>query len=434
MEGQPFRWATRLSNAAVLLLVGAAMLALIFLVVQTVEAERAERAQTRQTAEIIDELQRVHTAALNAETGQRGYLLTLDRRYLGSYHAGREQIEPALRRLRGMLEFGGTLRQEELLDQIDALSRAKFAEMEASVRLVEDGRLLDARTAVLSDEGQEAMDRLRRSLREMEQIERGLLAEQAADTARIEGRVLPLLGALIVLLLISIIFGSRLVSRAARAEAQAAQAAALAEAHDRADLLARELNHRVKNIFAVVLAIVQMSARDKPEAKDVTDSIGERIRALLTAHEVSQGTLDSNLASLETLIETTLAPYRSDEHTASVEGPEILLPAKRISPLGLVLHELTTNAVKYGAWSKDGTIDISWQWVDDGVRLTWRENGALAGGEPEKRGFGTLLMDSAARQFGGSVTRDFTPDGLVVTIDLPRVVQPPGLASGARGP
>ena len=431
MEQPAFRWGTRLPNAAVLLLISGAMLALIFLVFQTVESERAERAQTRQTAEIIDELQRVHTAALNAETGQRGYLLTLDRRYLGPYYAGSEQIEPALRRLRGLLEDEGTVRQEELLDQIDALSRAKFAEMDASVRLVEDGRLLDARTAVLSDEGQEAMDRLRRSLREMEQIERDLLAEQAQDTARIEGRVLPLLGALIVLLLISIILGSRLVSRAARAEAQAAQAAALAEAHDRADLLARELNHRVKNIFAGVLAIVQMSARDKPEAREVTESIGERIRALLTAHEVSQGTHDSDLGSLAALIETTLAPYRSDDHAATIEGPEVLLPAKRIQPLGLVLHELTTNAVKYGAWAKGGTIAISWHWIDDGVRLVWRENGASLDGEPDKRGFGTLLMDSAARQFGGSVTRDFAPDGLVVTIDLPRVQRAPDLASEA---
>lgn len=431
MERPHFSWGKRLSNAAVLLLMAAAMMALIFLVVQTVESERAEREQTRQTAQIIDELQRVHTAALNAETGQRGYLLTLDRRYLGPYHAGREQIAPALTRLRGMLEDEGTVRQEELLDQIDALARAKFAEMDASVRLVEDGRLLDARTAVLSDEGQEAMDRLRRSLREMEQIERDLLARQAADTAQIEGRVLPLLGALIVLLVISIVLGSRLVSRAARAEAQAAQAAALAEAHDRADLLARELNHRVKNIFAVVLAIVQMSARDKPEAKAVTDSIGERIRALLTAHEVSQGTLDRDLGSLEQLIETTLAPYRSDDHAASIAGPEVLLPAKRIQPLGLVLHELTTNAVKYGAWAKNGAIDIAWKWEGDGVRLTWRESGATLDGEPDKRGFGTLLMDSAARQFGGSVERAFAPDGLVVTITLPRVREDAAIATGS---
>lgn len=424
----------KLSNAAVLLFIGAAMLGLIFLVYQTVEAERLQRERSMLTAEIIEELQRVDTAALNGETGQRGYLITLDRRYLEPYRQGSEQIDPALRRLRELLGDGATTRQEELLDQIDALARAKFSEMESSVTLLEDGRLLDARRAVLTDEGQETMERLRRALDEMEEIERDLLAAQAQETARIEGRVLPLLGTLIMLLLIAILLGSRLVSRAARHEAEAAQATAVGEARDRADLLARELNHRVKNIFAVVLAIVQMSARDKPDAKPVTDAIAERVRALLTAHEVSQGELDRELASLETLIETTLAPYRSQKQTATVEGPEVLLPAKRITPLGLVFHELTTNAVKYGAWAKGGTIDVSWKWMEDCVRLTWRESGVALDGAPDRKGFGSLLMESAARQFGGTVLRDFTPDGLVVTIDLPQVRTATSLATKSAAP
>ncbi len=434
MEAERPLLGLKMSNAAVLLFIGAAMLGLIFLVYQTVEAERMQRERSELTAQIIEELERVDTAALNGETGQRGYLITLDRRYLEPYRQGREQIEPALRRLRDLLGDGGTTRQEELLDQIDALSRAKFSEMESTVMLLEDGRLLDARRAILTDEGQETMERLRRALDEMEQIERELLAEQAEETARIEGRVLPLLGTLITLLLIAILLGSRLVSRAARHEAEAAQAAVVGEARDRADLLARELNHRVKNIFAVVLAIVQMSARDKPEAKPVTDAIAERVRALLTAHEVSQGELDRELASLETLIETTLAPYRSQKQAATVEGPEVLLPAKRITPLGLVFHELTTNAVKYGAWAKGGTIDVSWKWVDDCVHLTWRESGVSMDGTPDRRGFGSMLMDSAARQFGGKVTRDFKPDGLVVNIELPQAKRATNLASEPAAP
>ncbi|MGE5952457.1 MAG: CHASE3 domain-containing protein, partial [Qipengyuania vulgaris] len=227
----------RMSNAAVLLFIGAAMLGLIFLVYQTVEAERMQRERSELTSQILEELERVDTAAVNGETGQRGYIITLDRRYLEPFRQGREQIEPALRRLRELLGDGATTRQEELLDQIDALSRAKFSEMESSVVLVEDGRLLDARRAILTDEGQETMERLRRALDEMEDIERNLLADQAEETARIEGRVLPLLGTLICLLLISILLGSRLVSRAARYEAEAAQAAVIGEARDRADLL-----------------------------------------------------------------------------------------------------------------------------------------------------------------------------------------------------
>lgn len=419
----------RLPNAIVLLIIGAAMMALIFLVYQTVEAERAQRQQSGHTAELIEELKRVETAALNGETGQRGYLITLDRRYLEPYQAGREQIDPALRRVRDLLGDDATARQEELLDQISMLSEAKFSELENTVVLLEDGKLLEARRAILSDQGQETMERLRRSLDEMEEIERELLSSQVQDTARLEGRVLPLLGTLIALLVIAIYFGSRLVSRAARAEAEAAQAAAVGEARDRADLLARELNHRVKNLFAVVLAIIQMSARDKPEAKAVTDAIAERVRALLTAHEVSQGALDRELASLEALVETTLAPYRSQTQPARIDGPEVLLPAKRITPLGLVLHELTTNAVKYGAWANGGEIQVSWKWMGDAIELVWRESGAALEGEPDRKGFGSLLMESAARQFGGSVERDFTADGLVVTILLPQVERTASLAS-----
>lgn len=420
----------RWPNAVLLLLVAGAMLGLIYLVYLTVEAEREEREQAALTSDLIEELQSVHTAALNGETGHRGYLITLDRRYLRAYQEGSEQIQPALDRLRSLLGDNATERQEELLDRIDALSRAKFDELESSVMLLEDGRLLDARRAVLTDEGQETMERLRRAIDEMVQIEREILAEQQSETARIEGRVLPLLGGLIVLLLVAIVFGSRLVSRAAQAEAEAAQAAALGEARDRADLLARELNHRVKNLFAVVLAIVQMSARDKPEAKPVTEAIAQRVRALLTAHEVSQGELDRELASLEALIETTLAPYRSQTQTATIGGPEVLLPAKRITPLGLVFHELTTNAVKYGAWAKGGTIDIAWEEVEGGIRLVWRESGAPIAGVPDRKGFGSLLMDSAARQFGGTVEREFTSDGLVVTIQLPITPDNAALATG----
>ncbi len=425
----PVAWGSRWPNAFLLLIIAAAMFALILLVYQTLESEREEREQTRETSQIIEQLQRVETAALNGETGQRGYLITLDRRYLDPYVRGREQIGPALRELQELIGSGATLRQKELLDQIDTLARSKFAEMQESVSLLAEGRLLDARRAVLTDEGQETMERLLRSLREMENIEREILAEQAQETARIEGRVLPLLGTLIALLILSMILGSRLVGRAARAEAEAAQAAAVGEARDRADLLARELNHRVKNLFAVVLAIVQMSARDKPEAKPVTDAIAQRIRALLTAHEVSQGELERPVASLEQLVETSLAPYRSQKQTATIEGPQVMLPAKHVTPLGLILHELTTNAVKYGAWAHGGSISVEWEHAEDTVRMTWRESGVTIVDEPEHKGFGSLLMNSAARQFGGEVTRDFTRDGLLVTIDLPVPGQASSLAS-----
>ena len=406
-------------NVALLSVIAAAMFATLLLVYQTVEAERAQREQVAKTTEILEELRLINRAALNGETGQRGYLITLDRRYLSPYQIGREQIDPALDRIRALIGDEATPRQTELIDQIDALARAKFDEMAASVELLENGQLLDARRAVLTDEGVETMERLSRAIAEMEQIENAILADRNTQAARTEARLLPLLGALLVLLILAMIAGARLVGRAARAEAEAAQAAVVSEARDRADLLARELNHRVKNLFAVILAIVQMSGRDKPEAKEVTESIAQRIRALLTAHEVSQGELERPVASLRALVETSLAPYRSRKHTAEIDGPEIMLPAKRVTPLGLVLHELTTNAVKYGAWQSEGTVSVTWTEKDGRVALEWRESGADIEEVPERKGFGSLLMTSAARQFGGTLERKFTKDGLRVSIELP---------------
>ena len=410
-----FRWA----NVTLLGVIVAAMFAVIALVATTIESERSEREQVALTNDILLQLRDVNRAVLNAETGQRGYLITLDRRYLQSYLDGREQIEPTLRTLRRLIDPVATVRQTELIDRIEYLANAKFAELDRSVALLEQGRLLDARRGVLSDEGQETMERLRQTIAELERIELEILASATEETARAEGRVLPLLAGLGLLLLIALLSGSRLVARTARAEAEADQAAALGEARDRADLLARELNHRVKNLFAVVLAIVKLSARDKPEAKEVTEGIADRIRALLTAHEVSQGALEAPVASLGELIETTLAPYRSSRLTAKLTGAEVLLPAAQITPLGLVLHELTTNAVKYGAWSQGGVIDVQWERKGGDVLLTWRERGVEVNGTPERSGFGSLLMESAARQFGGNIERSFHKDGLEMVIRIP---------------
>ncbi len=394
------------------------LLAGLYLIYQTIEAERVEREQVERTSDVLLELRNVNRAALNAETGQRGYLITLDRRYLDPYRAGRDEIGPAMRRLRHSLA-DPTERQAQLLEEIDTLARIKFSEMDETVGLIEEGRLLDARRRVLTDEGQEAMDRLRRSIREMEEIEDRLLDEAIEKTARAEARVLPLLGGVVAMLLVALGLGYRLVTRAAAAEAEAAHAVALAEARDRADLLARELNHRVKNLFAVILAIVRMGGKDDPAAAPASERMAQRIGALLTAHEVTQGALDEPVASLEALVDTTLRPYRSGEMRADTGGPEVMIPAKRATPLGLVLHELTTNAVKYGCWREGGLLEVKWTVEDGGVRLDWREHCELDKPGGTQAGFGTRLMEAAARQLRGSIERSIAADGVRVAIAFP---------------
>ena len=413
------RTAPGTASLALFALVAASLLAATFLIFSTVRAERAERVQVAQTREVLDALREIVAATLNAETGQRGYIITLDRRYLASFQLGAASYPAAMRRLHALLDPAADTRQRALVNRVEQLADAKFAEMAETVSLIDDGRIIDAKERLLSDEGQNLMVELRATAGELEAIEASQLNRAAADTLRLEGRMAPLLAGLLVLILGALVLGLWQVVRGARAEALAATAQDLGEARDRADLLARELNHRVKNLFAVVLAIVKMSGKGDPAAKPTIDKIAQRLHALLRSHEVTQGDGTRAEIDLRELVDTALAPYRLDEARARIEGGRVMLRSHLAVPLGLVLHELVTNAVKYGALA-DGTGKLTVDWRSEGgrVRLTWREDGAAPVAQPAAEGFGTKLIASSARQIGGTIERSFHANGVEVTMDF----------------
>ena len=415
--------AVKRPSLALFALVAMALIGAMLLILNTIQAERAERGQVRRTNTVLLALRDINRAAVDAETGQRGYYITLDRRYLGPYLVGRERYRPALRQLTVAMGGSATPRQQQLLAQVEQLGDAKFAELDETVDQIGAGDVTGAQLRILSDEGQDVMERLRRAIVELETIEHGILTHASSFAAANEARVIPLLLMLLVLVGLTLGLGLWLVVRTANAEAAAANAAALGEARDRADLLARELNHRVKNLFAVVLAIVRMSGRDAPEAKPVIERIAARIHALLKAHEVTTGALGTPVAQLRDLVETAVAPYRSDSNAFEIEGPDAALPARDVVPIGLVLHELVTNTVKYGAWSVPGG-KLAVRWTLSGgapqqLALTWREtcNGPCPGSE--HKGFGSLLVQSSARQLGGTAERVFHDDGIELKMAFP---------------
>ncbi len=415
--------AVRRPSLALFGLIAMALIGAMLLILNTIQAERSERDQVRRTNVVLQALNDIHRAAIDAETGQRGYFITLDRRYLAPYLAARERYRPALDRLKRATGTTATPRQQQLLDQVAMLGDAKFAELEETVGQLQSSDVTGAQHRILTDEGQSVMERLRRAIGEFEAIERRILADANSAGAANEARVIPLLLMLLVLVGVALGLGLWLVVRTANAEAEAANSAVLREARDRADLLARELNHRVKNLFAVVLAIVRMSGRDAPEAKAVIERIAARIHALLKAHEVTTGALDKPVAQLRDLIETAVAPYRSDSNRFEIEGPDAALPARDVVPIGLVLHELVTNTVKYGAWSAPGgKLAVRWTLSDAApqqLALNWREtcNGPCP--SSEHNGFGSLLIQSSARQLGGTTERVFHDDGIEVLMEFP---------------
>ena len=414
------RTAPGVASLALFALVALSLLAATFLIFSTVRAERAERVQVSQTREVLEVLREIVTATLNAETGQRGYLITLDNRYLAPFQLGAASYPAAMRRLHELLDRSADARQRALVSRVETLADAKFAEMAETVSLIDDGRLIDAKERLLSDEGQELMVELRATAGELEAIEAAQLKRAATDTLRLEGRMAPLLGGLLLLILGALVLGLWQVVRGARAEALAATAQDLEDARDRADLLARELNHRVKNLFAVVLAIVKMSGKGDPAAKPTIDKIGQRLHALLRSHEVTQGDGTRPEIDLRELVETALAPYRLDEARASIEGGPVMLRSHLAVPLGLVLHELVTNAVKYGALSEStGRLAVDWSHETGRVHLTWREDSPTSVAKPGAEGFGSMLITSSARQIGGIIERKFHPHGIEVTMDFP---------------
>jgi two-component sensor histidine kinase/CHASE3 domain sensor protein len=413
----------RIGAFLALSIVALALVGGVTVILRTFAAEQAERAQAERASQVIILLRDVTRDAVSAESAQRGYFITLDRGYLEPYQLARERYRGALARLRQLAEESGDPRQPAFVDEIAELSESRFAELGEGVALAAAGELNEARRRILSDRGKQTMEHLRLAVDRMAQNEQQLLDRARARAFEAERRIVPLLVGLLLLILVALGLALHLALRNAEAEARAAQAAELAEARDRADLLAGELNHRVKNLFAVVLAIIRMSGRDDPSAKPVVEGIAARVTALLRAHELTQGKDGAQHVPLTKLVETVLAPYRGDGVEIGIEGPAVQLGAREATPIGLILHELATNCVKYGAWSApDGRLEVSWQGGSnqEPLQLRWREHCPAVGiSASEDKGFGSTLLDGSIRQLAGTIEREFHPDGIEVRITLP---------------
>ena len=194
------------------------------------------------------------------------------------------------------------------------------------------------------------------------------------------------------------------------------------------DLLSRELAHRIKNIFAVVIGLISLEARRRPDNQEFADRLMGTLRALGRAHDFVRPTEGDTRESFRGLLEVLFAPYGSaGEQLVQVAGDDTLIAPRAATPLALVFHELATNSAKYGALSAEGghvTLDI----VDEGetLRLLWREHGgpvpaavAASGGADGTSGFGSRLVDmSVTGQLGGSWERRFEPGGLAVELTV----------------
>jgi two-component sensor histidine kinase/DNA-binding response OmpR family regulator len=190
------------------------------------------------------------------------------------------------------------------------------------------------------------------------------------------------------------------------------------EAANRQTLLAREVDHRARNALAIVQAIVRLGRADN--TRDYIAGVEGRVRALAQTHELlSQSRWQG--ADMLRLVNEEISPYRSRCATRiAVAGPSVILSPEKAQTVALALHELATNAAKYGALSNaQGEVSVRWEIHGGRLTLRWTELKGPAVSEPKHRGFGMkIITASIAQQGGGEVRFDWQQGGLVCTISL----------------
>ncbi|ALE17500.1 Chemotaxis protein methyltransferase CheR [Altererythrobacter epoxidivorans] len=168
------------------------------------------------------------------------------------------------------------------------------------------------------------------------------------------------------------------------------------------ELMIREMNHRVKNLFAIISSLVSISARHADSIPDFATDLRERIGALGRSHALTADRAEGE-AQLRDIIETVMRS-QFDRQEVEVAGEAITLPNRMVTPLALIMHEWVTNSVKYGALSvPDGRLSVTWARKGDAVDLEWTERGGN-GGDPGHTGFGTRLVEVTAKQLGGEIS------------------------------
>ncbi|GFE51180.1 signal transduction histidine kinase [Roseobacter cerasinus] len=198
-------------------------------------------------------------------------------------------------------------------------------------------------------------------------------------------------------------------------------------------LMINELNHRVRNILALVRSVSKQAQRRYGDLSSYSAALESRILALASAHDIASGS-DLSSASFYRLIDVELEPFEK-EARISLSGDDVYVRAEVAPIVSLVIHELATNAVKYGALSGEGgAVDIRTSKTPHGLWFNWRESGGPEVKQPEERGFGTTLIEQAVPyELEGESELIFDPSGVIGRLFLPNRVLTQTLQQQASG-
>ena len=352
---------------------------------------RTEDLLSRGLAEILDAAIEISSADMgNIQLLENGVLTIVTQRgfeapfikFFDAVHDGQAACGTAL-------QLGGRVIIEDVLDSpIFAGTPARDVMLAANALAVQSTPLISGSGRVLGMVSTHYRKLYRPNERELRMLD--LLARQAAD----------------------------LIERKQSEEA-------LAQREKRQALLVNELNHRVKNTLATIQSLAMQTLRDSVDTRQARVLFDARLIALSNAHDIL--TRESwEGAFLAEIIGEAVAPHRGAGHDRfEFEGPKVWLSPKHALAMAMALHELCTNAAKYGALSNDtGRVRIEWfvTGLNYGpqLRMRWIEMGGPAVKMPERRGFGSRLIERGLSQdLGGEVRIDFLPTGVICTISAP---------------
>ena len=381
----------------------------------------------------------------DAETGQRGYLLTSNTDYLAPYESAEALAPLLLTRLRKLTSDNEG--QQKRIGEVQGLMLRKFTELADTIALQKQGNGAGAVSLVKKDEGKNLMDEIRTIVGDMGIVEAKLLAAREAKTDWLATLSLGTCAAIMAL-----IFGLCItIYRHLAAQVDSLEAV-VADRTDHLKVVSQELAHRSKNQLALIQSIANQTARHSPTVGDFTEKFAARLQALgqsvaeLTRHQWRS-------ASLANLLQSQIdwLPPAITRSRITSGGPNILLKPMAAHYLGLALHELATNSVKYGALSNDaGRVSVVWflqapNGNDAGVpvgqnglllQLEWNESGGpVVTQQPLRSGFGsTILTRLTPSALEGESELEYRASGLRWTLRAPApVVEPEGGAKPTIG-
>ncbi len=422
--------------------------------VRTVDSQLADIAKTY---EIRRQARELMLAVVDAETGQRGYLITRDEAYLDPYNVAVGNLSQTYQTLLALLRDNPTQlgRIEALVPDLDA----KRAEMARTIELMSSGQSAEALALLRSDTGLQLMDRIRTVVRQVIGEEDDKLIER---NGRMEFYRQVLVATILAALAAAAILAYSLLSRTQRkvvalsqqqtrlrtaneeleahvrertAEVEEARGHAERE-RARLETLLQDTNHRIGNSLATVSSLLglQLARTSSDEVRNALEAAQLRVQAIASGHRrlrLGPDLETTDAAEFLTDVIDDLAAAMPPDKAVTFEKhlQPMIIPARDATTLGIVVSELVTNALKHAfSEGQAGTVSIRFERPDGGVTsLTVEDNGAgIATGDGHE-GLGALIVKQLARQFGGSEPEYVARPGggTAITVRLPRLDMPP---------